>query len=900
MHSSPPIPPSDSFVVSQPIIVRKQRSLVSLSSSSYSTNTPTPTSSSYCGHSRYDSIVMGASVSVQLERFDDSVSLAKRKRKKLAKLRVGRNPRTSSRTRGSAQAWPPIPFPPQPSSSAPRPPSLRSRRSSTLVEQQEELSRRLSLLDLTVSPIIGAAEEGLWGTTIREDRIPEEEEYEPTSSFKRSAHTEPSSPKLGARSLARSIIGSVHSSVHSRVHSRSHSRTHSFTNNSLPPPLPPTPTTRHSYGGAARRRSQLFAAPPATATRPQHIDLPPTTFDTIPQSLAHLDLADDRPTTPASYTVLGVFKRGSLRITNGAASPVPSTTTGGRTPMCLTPIPFDRPASRHLSSALANQIDAADHSQSKPIDRPMTPDDAARPELDREDSYFTAVGTLKRRNSTSTINQSRSSTPFSFIEDANDERFMMSKTSAVDDGLFDYDDEAHGPPRPEKEKNNEEWLNSEEYKLLRQQWRETLNQRAVTSRYHAAIIANRIPKQPSPHEELPPVIKISPPPSPPRKERFPDDPRYDEEARKDMKSALLERLVDPVTNTRSKSALLSLRPKSSSNASTNTEKSERLFAIQKVQKHKRVPIDSATIDYHNVLLAQTTSAKPSGLSKQGSGDSGYYSAERRAARRRRSFTLSGTARSPNAKINPENRKSTPASMKFWRDAERMPMPAATVTVAEKPTEQPTKVRASLSLRKKKSITASTPSKAERSSVTPSGRASSRFSGLRLNMSAFRGGSYRKEAVLEKKKGMTVTTTETGQVDDEPIRVLGGYDREAVARWTDSIKHASLDFQPEPKNAPPPPAHLSRTSYYEPESPVSPVSPISPVRDFFDSASASSAASISPTSRECLPLSIASKPSPYNFPPEPAYPPPPVPVGLSERPQDRYRRSLHADMIGRAL
>src|SRR5690606_25680756 len=105
---SPHLPPSDPFVVPLPI-VKKQRSLVSLASSSYSTGTPTPTSSSYCGHSRYGSIVMGASVSVQLDRFDANVSLAKKK-KKLSKPRVG-NPRSSAR-RGSAQAWPPIPFPP--------------------------------------------------------------------------------------------------------------------------------------------------------------------------------------------------------------------------------------------------------------------------------------------------------------------------------------------------------------------------------------------------------------------------------------------------------------------------------------------------------------------------------------------------------------------------------------------------------------------------------------------------------------------------------------------------------------------------------------------------------------------------------------------------------------------
>lgn len=85
--------------------------------------------------------------------------------------------------------------------------------------------------------------------------------------------------------------------------------------------------------GTVRRRSLLIAAPPATATRkptksrrnsmevcsitPDHLILPPE---------QEYDLG--RCTTPSGYSVLGAFKRGSLRIANGAASPAPSSCAG--------------------------------------------------------------------------------------------------------------------------------------------------------------------------------------------------------------------------------------------------------------------------------------------------------------------------------------------------------------------------------------------------------------------------------------------------------------------------------------------------------------------------------------------------------------------------------------------
>ena len=80
----------------------------------------------------------------------------------------------------------------------------------------------------------------------------------------------------------------------------------------------------HDISSVVRRRSQIFAAPPATKTRRQQI---PTLEGAMPTSqLFALDLAEaDRSETPSGYSVLGGFKRGSLRIVNTVASPTPST-----------------------------------------------------------------------------------------------------------------------------------------------------------------------------------------------------------------------------------------------------------------------------------------------------------------------------------------------------------------------------------------------------------------------------------------------------------------------------------------------------------------------------------------------------------------------------------------------
>ena len=87
-----------------------------------------------------------------------------------------------------------------------------------------------------------------------------------------------------------------------------------------------------------RRRSQIFTA----STKPPR--QPTFTLDggiPTPQLLA-LDLADrDRAQTPSGYSVLGVFKRGSLRIVNTTDSPASSTQDV-------------RPRRRHTSPTHAN------------------------------------------------------------------------------------------------------------------------------------------------------------------------------------------------------------------------------------------------------------------------------------------------------------------------------------------------------------------------------------------------------------------------------------------------------------------------------------------------------------------------------------------------------------------
>lgn len=85
--------------------------------------------------------------------------------------------------------------------------------------------------------------------------------------------------------------------------------------------------------GTVRRRSLLIAAPPATATRKptrsrrnsiEVSSIPSDPFTLSPEQ--EYDLG--RCTTPSGYSVLGAFKRGSLRIANGAASPAPSSCAG--------------------------------------------------------------------------------------------------------------------------------------------------------------------------------------------------------------------------------------------------------------------------------------------------------------------------------------------------------------------------------------------------------------------------------------------------------------------------------------------------------------------------------------------------------------------------------------------
>jgi len=99
----------------------------------------------------------------------------------------------------------------------------------------------------------------------------------------------------------------------------------------------PEATDLHPPPSAMRRRSLIFAAPPATKTRRQPLEggIPAT-------QLLTFDLAErDRAQTPTGYSVLGGFKRGSLRIVNTTASPA-------------SPIQDARPRRRNTSPAHGN------------------------------------------------------------------------------------------------------------------------------------------------------------------------------------------------------------------------------------------------------------------------------------------------------------------------------------------------------------------------------------------------------------------------------------------------------------------------------------------------------------------------------------------------------------------
>ncbi|RPB28854.1 hypothetical protein L211DRAFT_844915 [Terfezia boudieri ATCC MYA-4762] len=107
----------------------------------------------------------------------------------------------------------------------------------------------------------------------------------------------------------------------SRPHSRYGStRNSKLTSQSRPEPEATDLLQSHPPPSVMHRRSQIFAAPPATKTRQQ----PTFTLEggvPAPQQLA-LELAG-RAQTPTGYSVLGGFKRGSLRIVNTTASPSP-------------------------------------------------------------------------------------------------------------------------------------------------------------------------------------------------------------------------------------------------------------------------------------------------------------------------------------------------------------------------------------------------------------------------------------------------------------------------------------------------------------------------------------------------------------------------------------------------
>lgn len=139
-------------------------------------------------------------------------------------------------------------------------------------------------------------------------------------------------PLLNSVSAASSALPLAlgHTLVNSGIPRKGSMVTRSSTNSSAQPPnrnsdIPPM--------GTVRRRSLLIAAPPATATRKptkscrnsmEVFDIAPDRLDLPPEQ--EYDLG--RCTTPSGYSVLGAFKRGSLRIANGAASPAPSSCAG--------------------------------------------------------------------------------------------------------------------------------------------------------------------------------------------------------------------------------------------------------------------------------------------------------------------------------------------------------------------------------------------------------------------------------------------------------------------------------------------------------------------------------------------------------------------------------------------
>jgi len=84
---------------------------------------------------------------------------------------------------------------------------------------------------------------------------------------------------------------------------------------------------------------------------------PPTTLQALDLALA-VNVVDPRSGTPSGYSVLGNFKRGSLRITNGSASPAPSSTPNS--PMLTAQFQTeDNPSPSALLAEYINPVDSA-------------------------------------------------------------------------------------------------------------------------------------------------------------------------------------------------------------------------------------------------------------------------------------------------------------------------------------------------------------------------------------------------------------------------------------------------------------------------------------------------------------------------------------------------------------
>lgn len=225
-------------------------------------------------------------------------------------------PRTNSNNTREASCLPPLPL----SLSLSRPSLHGNSKPSSAVHYQsiidDQTSGAIFAIEYsqTAQSIVGNRTPGRW------DRLGDHVSDHPTRADNPSlnamlaANSAPPlvlSPALVSNGIPRRGSMATRSSANSNTQSSNRN-----------PDIPPM--------GTVRRRSLLIAAPPATATRkPTKSRRGSMEVSTIPFTLSPEQEYDlGRCTTPSGYSVLGAFKRGSLRIANGAASPAPSSCAG--------------------------------------------------------------------------------------------------------------------------------------------------------------------------------------------------------------------------------------------------------------------------------------------------------------------------------------------------------------------------------------------------------------------------------------------------------------------------------------------------------------------------------------------------------------------------------------------